>query len=358
MNVNGAPKLDILLYPITFKANSINYEKLDYYHITDVVKFKDDNFKVPWKYINDKKRPVSIQRSAPTSTMTIMSLLNTYKGRNEYTTSIPIDEPTQIIKYPEPISELNSDKKNIRAADKTISEILWGSKDTISLPITEPTFPPAVTTSKSHRDGSIHELIHDDANNFVKIQDHGSIHPGYDYDDTICKIINKRILCGYNKNLGIIFDNEAFTDLKGNCRMRGNRIECGYLDGTLNLNNEVPYNQFLNKIYRNKPDEGQGVNTTQLRTNNLGNFDTLEKLNKKNGLRLYHIIRLSNLRDIEVDFQREYKKELSPRHYSLLHDYSRIQYLYKHHTPKRDKKSGKIKTTITMDLDLASKRKI
>lgn len=359
-NVNGAPKLDTLLYLLTYKANSVNYEKLDYYY-QDVVKLRDVNFKIPWKNIASNKRAIGVQRSGPTSTMTIYSLLNSLTGRNEYTTSIPIDQTTQTIKYPEPISKINSSDKIIRASGNTISEVLWGKENTISLP-TEPNpiVSPPVTTPTAHGNGIIHKLIeHEHANNLKKLQDHGVIHPGYDYDDTICKIVNKRILCGYDKNLGTIPDEEAFTKLNGNCRMRGDRIECGYIDGTINLNNEVPYNQFSKNIYRTRTDEGQSVYTPQPRTNNQGKFDTLGKLTIKNDL--HHYIRFSNLvRDVKVDFQRKYKDELSSRYkyYSLFHDYSLIQYQSKHRTPKSEKKSGQKKTTITMDVKNEKKTKL
>lgn len=52
---------------------------------------------------------------------------------------------------------------------------------------------------------------------------------GYDYDDKLCKSINGRILCGYNKNHGEILRNTDTSDLNEDCRMRNDRIECGYV---------------------------------------------------------------------------------------------------------------------------------
>lgn len=54
---------------------------------------------------------------------------------------------------------------------------------------------------------------------------------GYDYDDTICKLINGRIQCGYDKNHGTNI--EPIIDMGNGCRMRGKRVECGY--------NQPPY---------------------------------------------------------------------------------------------------------------------
>lgn len=59
---------------------------------------------------------------------------------------------------------------------------------------------------------------------------------GYDYDDKQCKIINGRILCGYNKNHGEIRDDTVISDIDGDCRMRDDRIECGYVAGNKNTN--------------------------------------------------------------------------------------------------------------------------
>lgn len=57
---------------------------------------------------------------------------------------------------------------------------------------------------------------------------------GYDFDALICKMINNRILCGYNKNLGQIENNQEIVDVGNGCRMRGDRMECGYENAPFN----------------------------------------------------------------------------------------------------------------------------
>lgn len=54
---------------------------------------------------------------------------------------------------------------------------------------------------------------------------------GYDYDENACKIINGRILCGYNKNVGEIPDDKVISNINGDCQLRDDRIECGYVPG-------------------------------------------------------------------------------------------------------------------------------
>lgn len=54
----------------------------------------------------------------------------------------------------------------------------------------------------------------------------------YDYNGKLCKIINNRLLCGYNKNKGEIKD--AVVDVGNGCRMRNERMECGYETGPWN----------------------------------------------------------------------------------------------------------------------------
>lgn len=54
---------------------------------------------------------------------------------------------------------------------------------------------------------------------------------GYDYDENMCKIISGRVLCGYNKNLGEIPDGGVISKINGDCQLRDDRIECGYVPG-------------------------------------------------------------------------------------------------------------------------------
>ncbi|XP_026320770.1 uncharacterized protein LOC113230881 [Hyposmocoma kahamanoa] len=292
LDVNGAAKFDTLVYPLMFKTNSINYGKLNYYNPPDV-KLTDDTFKTPEKNINRRKQVVSAQRMTPTSTMTIISLLNGFKGGNEYTTSTPIEEPIPIIEYTEPINKKRSGKKRTANAGKTIGELLWGNQNSMSLPLNEqkPIVSPPVIKSKHHRQSYIINKLKEKEN----LQQY-LIHPGYDYDDTICKIINKRLLCGYNKNLGKIHDETAYINLQGDCRMRDDRIECGYSGGTQNLN----YEPYSNTIYRTRPDQGDNDNTPPPPTNNRDNLDMLRKLAATYDP--HQNIRSSNLRNGNVDF--------------------------------------------------------
>ncbi|XP_072942982.1 uncharacterized protein [Epargyreus clarus] len=62
---------------------------------------------------------------------------------------------------------------------------------------------------------------------------------GYDYDDTICKSVGDRAICGYNKNLGELEDSTVFIDIGEGCFIRGDRIECGYVSGPF-LNSRRP----------------------------------------------------------------------------------------------------------------------
>lgn len=338
MDLNRALKLDALVYPFMFEANRIKFEKLNYYGPLNVAKFTDVKFKVPWNNIAVKKRAITAQRRVPTSTMTIVSLLNGFMGQNEYTTSKPLDEPIPIITHPEQISKINSDQKMIGAAGNTLGDVLWGSKNTISEPLIEqkPTVTPPVVSSKHNKQGySFNRLLEN--RNFMNSQQYSLIHPGYDYDDTICKIINQRILCGYNKNLGTIHDESAYTNLKGDCRMRDDRIECGYSVGAQNLNNE-PY---WNTIYRTRSDQGQGDNIPPLLTKNRGNFDMPGKRAAIHALLQY--IRSSNLSNGKAEFQKKYEKEASSP------DYSQIPELLKLRVLKSEKISGNIKTTISID---------
>lgn len=52
---------------------------------------------------------------------------------------------------------------------------------------------------------------------------------GYEFDETLCKTVEDRVVCGYNKNVGNVTN--KITDLGNGCRIRGNRLECGYLLG-------------------------------------------------------------------------------------------------------------------------------
>lgn len=53
----------------------------------------------------------------------------------------------------------------------------------------------------------------------------------YDFDSKLCQVINDRLLCGYNRNVGNPASNDRAIHLNGGCRMRGGRLECGYEHG-------------------------------------------------------------------------------------------------------------------------------
>lgn len=72
---------------------------------------------------------------------------------------------------------------------------------------------------------------------------------GYDYDETVCKSINGRILCGYNKNLGEIPDDKVISKIDSDCQLRDDRIECGYVLGTKSAErSQLPVNDVSAQI--------------------------------------------------------------------------------------------------------------
>ncbi|XP_022834044.1 uncharacterized protein LOC111361846 [Spodoptera litura] len=56
----------------------------------------------------------------------------------------------------------------------------------------------------------------------------------YDFDRSICKVLDDRVLCGYNKNIGMPQSKLEVFKVTENCRIRGGRLECGY--------DQSPYN--------------------------------------------------------------------------------------------------------------------
>lgn len=82
---------------------------------------------------------------------------------------------------------------------------------------------------------------------------------GYAFDPTICREIDDRILCGYEKNRGEKRDHIP-VDLGSGCRSRGDRIECGY-------NRPYPQNSNGYDSLRAKPIMTNATsNTTSLPT--------------------------------------------------------------------------------------------
>lgn len=56
---------------------------------------------------------------------------------------------------------------------------------------------------------------------------------GYIFNENLCKLIKKRVLCGYDRNQGEISDDSS-EDIGNNCVKRNDRIECGYLSKPFN----------------------------------------------------------------------------------------------------------------------------
>lgn len=50
----------------------------------------------------------------------------------------------------------------------------------------------------------------------------------YEFNANICKIIDDRMLCGYNKNVGVPRSKDTVEQQHGDCRTKNGRIECGY----------------------------------------------------------------------------------------------------------------------------------
>lgn len=73
----------------------------------------------------------------------------------------------------------------------------------------------------------------------------------YEFDRNICKVLDDRVLCGYNKNIGLAESKDSVVELHGGCRLRGDRLECGYHDSPyinsrrppFDDNNDVPHTQ-------------------------------------------------------------------------------------------------------------------
>nr|XP_021206203.1 uncharacterized protein LOC110385870 [Bombyx mori] len=62
----------------------------------------------------------------------------------------------------------------------------------------------------------------------------------YDFDSSRCKIVDDRVLCGYNRNVGSPKTKENIVDLHGGCRLRGGRLECGYQTGPFTNSRRPP----------------------------------------------------------------------------------------------------------------------
>ncbi|CAH0590211.1 unnamed protein product [Chrysodeixis includens] len=65
----------------------------------------------------------------------------------------------------------------------------------------------------------------------VKTDDDGRFlrnNKAYEFNENICKIIDDRMLCGYNKNVGVPRSRDTVIKQEGECRTKNGRVECGY----------------------------------------------------------------------------------------------------------------------------------
>ncbi|KAL4715054.1 hypothetical protein ACJJTC_003205 [Scirpophaga incertulas] len=53
----------------------------------------------------------------------------------------------------------------------------------------------------------------------------------YDFDGRICSFVDDRVLCGFNKNIEKPNSENNPIELSTGCRIRGGRLECGYVHG-------------------------------------------------------------------------------------------------------------------------------
>ncbi|CAB3231684.1 unnamed protein product [Arctia plantaginis] len=52
----------------------------------------------------------------------------------------------------------------------------------------------------------------------------------YNFDSNFCRVVDDRLLCGYNRNVGQSESNNDVKILSDGCRMKGERVECGYIE--------------------------------------------------------------------------------------------------------------------------------
>ncbi|KPJ05781.1 hypothetical protein RR46_02303 [Papilio xuthus] len=86
---------------------------------------------------------------------------------------------------------------------------------------------------------------------------------GYGFDETICKEKNDRILCGYNKNIDNLENKEISEESENGCRIRGDRLECGYLIGPFTNPRRPPANYEEHEDMNNTQSELNHNITTQ-----------------------------------------------------------------------------------------------
>ncbi|KAJ2948439.1 hypothetical protein O0L34_g7683 [Tuta absoluta] len=50
----------------------------------------------------------------------------------------------------------------------------------------------------------------------------------YDFDSSRCKVVDDRVLCGFNRNGAWPQSSDIIRELSDGCRLRNGRLECGY----------------------------------------------------------------------------------------------------------------------------------
>ncbi|CAG4947351.1 unnamed protein product [Colias eurytheme] len=127
---------------------------------------------------------------------------------------------------------------------------------------------------------------------------------GYDYDLTQCRYINDRKICGYNKNKGEP-EIEEIKDMGNGCRIRNNRLECGYLAGPFNpprrppANDDIPDKTDFPKLRSSPPK------TSKKELNDNKKTTTIRKAPDGNPTAVKNPIALENVDDIEVRTKRD-----------------------------------------------------
>lgn len=84
----------------------------------------------------------------------------------------------------------------------------------------------------------------------------------YDFDGNHCKIVDDRMLCGYNKNFGQPESKNSEVQIQGGCRIRGGRIECGYQRGPFTNSRRPPVGSVQHPI-DNRIADSQSPNHLQ-----------------------------------------------------------------------------------------------
>ncbi|XP_030028741.1 uncharacterized protein LOC115446280 isoform X2 [Manduca sexta] len=91
----------------------------------------------------------------------------------------------------------------------------------------------------------------------------------YDFDSSLCRVVDDRVLCGYNLNVGKPISKNNPIELNGGCRIRGGRLECGYQQPPFtNLRRPPAWNDKLNDSQDkdvNEPMEDKGDESEEVR---------------------------------------------------------------------------------------------